>query len=50
MISLSASFSRPQVPPQPTYLLPTIAIPLAGILPFGAVFIELFFILGVRSG
>lgn len=35
-----------QVPPQPGYMLPAVAVPLAGILPFGAVFIELFFILG----
>eukprot|EP00048_Salpingoeca_helianthica_P015775 m.228531 g.228531 ORF g.228531 m.228531 type:complete len:628 (-) comp17506_c0_seq1:92-1975(-) len=35
-----------QVPPQQVYLQLPVAALLAGILPFGAVFIELFFILG----
>eukprot|EP00052_Salpingoeca_macrocollata_P014173 m.110923 g.110923 ORF g.110923 m.110923 type:complete len:622 (-) comp19208_c1_seq3:241-2106(-) len=33
-----------QVPPQQWYLQPTVSILAAGVLPFGAVFIELFFI------
>jgi transmembrane 9 superfamily protein 2/4 len=33
------------IPPQPWHLNPTISILLGGIVPFGAVFIELFFIL-----
>eukprot|EP00047_Mylnosiga_fluctuans_P003679 m.230337 g.230337 ORF g.230337 m.230337 type:complete len:629 (-) comp12047_c0_seq1:1325-3211(-) len=35
-----------QVPPQQAYLEPPVSVAVAGILPFGAVFIELFFILG----
>jgi hypothetical protein len=34
-----------QVPTQPWFLNPPVAVMLAGILPFGAIFIELFFIL-----
>lgn len=34
-----------QIPPQPTYLKPVPSIFLAGILPFGAIFVELYFIL-----
>ena len=34
-----------QIRPQPWYLQPAIAIPIGGTLPFGAVFIELFYIL-----
>lgn len=34
-----------QIPEQQTYMHPVISVLLAGILPFGAVFIELFFIL-----
>eukprot|EP00516_Mucochytrium_quahogii_P000084 CAMPEP_0203757504 /NCGR_PEP_ID=MMETSP0098-20131031/10533_1 /ASSEMBLY_ACC=CAM_ASM_000208 /TAXON_ID=96639 /ORGANISM=" , Strain NY0313808BC1" /LENGTH=613 /DNA_ID=CAMNT_0050649721 /DNA_START=140 /DNA_END=1978 /DNA_ORIENTATION=- len=34
-----------QVPDQPIYMHPTISILVGGILPFGAVFIELFFIM-----
>ena len=34
-----------QVPPQPWYMHPAISVLIGGILPFGAVFIELFFIL-----
>ncbi|KFM24664.1 Transmembrane 9 superfamily member 4 [Auxenochlorella protothecoides] len=34
-----------QVPPQPFYLHPTTGVLVGGVLPFGAVFIELFFIL-----
>ena len=34
-----------QVPPQPWYMAPAFSILVGGILPFGAVFIELFFIL-----
>jgi transmembrane 9 superfamily protein 2/4 len=33
------------IPVQPWYLHPMITIPMGGVLPFGAVFIELFFIL-----
>ena len=35
-----------QVPPQPWYLAPLPAAALGGVLPFGAIFIELFFVLG----
>lgn len=35
-----------QVPPQPWYLSPAPAAALGGVLPFGAIFIELFFVLG----
>jgi len=34
-----------QVPEQPWYMHPAFSILIGGILPFGAVFIELFFIL-----
>jgi transmembrane 9 superfamily protein 2/4 len=34
-----------QVPPQPWYMAPAFSVLVGGILPFGAVFIELFFIL-----
>lgn len=34
-----------QIPPQPWYMNPAVSVLLGGILPFGAVFIELFFIL-----
>jgi len=34
-----------QVPPQPWYMHPLISILMGGVLPFGAVFIELYFIL-----
>jgi transmembrane 9 superfamily protein 2/4 len=34
------------VPPQPWYLHPLVALPAGGLLPFAAVFIELYFILG----
>ena len=34
-----------QVPPQPWYMTPAFSVLVGGILPFGAVFIELFFIL-----
>lgn len=34
-----------QIPTQPWFLNPPVAVMLAGILPFGAIFIELFFIL-----
>lgn len=34
-----------QIPPQPWYMHPVITIALGGLLPFGAVFVELFFIL-----
>jgi len=34
-----------QVPPQPWYMVPAFSVLVGGILPFGAVFIELFFIL-----
>lgn len=34
-----------QIPPQPWYLHPGITVALGGLLPFGAVFVELFFIL-----
>lgn len=34
-----------QVPPQPWYMSPGLSVAVGGILPFGAVFIELFFIL-----
>ena len=34
-----------QVPPQPWYMTPAFSVLIGGILPFGAVFIELFFIL-----
>lgn len=34
-----------QVPPQPWYLHPAVSILVGGVLPFGAVFIELFFIM-----
>jgi transmembrane 9 superfamily protein 2/4 len=33
------------VPPQPWYMTPAFSVLIGGILPFGAVFIELFFIL-----
>ena len=36
------------IPPQQWYMHPFVSMLLAGILPFGAVFIELFFILTVR--
>lgn len=36
-----------QVPDQAWYMNPLASMMLAGILPFGAVFIELFFILNV---
>lgn len=34
-----------QIPPQPWYMHPIVCILVGGVLPFGAVFIELFFIL-----
>lgn len=34
-----------QIPPSPTYLRPIPSMLLAGILPFGAIFVELFFIM-----
>lgn len=34
-----------QVPTQPLYMKPVPAVMIGGILPFGAIFIELFFIL-----
>ena len=34
-----------QIPPQPWYLHPIPSVLVGGILPFGAVFIELFFIM-----
>ncbi|KAA8905014.1 hypothetical protein TRICI_005342 [Trichomonascus ciferrii] len=34
-----------QIPPQPTYLKPIPSMLIAGILPFGAIFVELYFIL-----
>jgi transmembrane 9 superfamily protein 2/4 len=34
-----------QIPPQPTYLKPVPSMLIAGILPFGAIFVELYFIL-----
>ncbi|KAG5189977.1 EMP/nonaspanin domain family protein [Tribonema minus] len=34
-----------QVPPQPWFLHPAVALPFGGILPFGAVSVELYFIL-----
>ena len=34
-----------QIPPQPIYMHPLVSILVGGILPFGAVFIELFFIM-----
>ena len=34
-----------QIPPQPTYLQPLYSSLIGGVLPFGAIFIELFFIL-----
>ncbi|KAL0484848.1 transmembrane 9 superfamily protein [Acrasis kona] len=37
---------RRQIPPQPTYLRAPFSILMGGILPFGAVFIELYFIMG----
>jgi transmembrane 9 superfamily protein 2/4 len=36
---------RRQIPPQPTYMKAPISILMGGILPFGAVFIELYFIM-----
>ena len=35
-----------QIPPQPWYLHPIPSVLVGGILPFGAVFIEIFFVLG----
>jgi transmembrane 9 superfamily protein 2/4 len=32
------------IPPQPWYMSPCVTIPIGGILPFGAVFVEIFFI------
>lgn len=34
-----------QIPPQPWYLQPALAIALGGVLPFGAVFVELHFVM-----
>lgn len=34
-----------QVPPQPSYLHPVLSVLVGGVLPFGAVFIELFFLM-----
>ena len=34
-----------QIPPQPIYMHPMVSILVGGILPFGAVFIELFFVM-----
>lgn len=34
-----------QIPEQPWYLNPAMTIPLGGVLPFGACFVELFFIM-----
>lgn len=36
---------RPRRPPPPRYSQPTVVVPLAGILPFGSIFIEMYFIL-----
>eukprot|EP00955_Chlamydomonas_euryale_P108863 365885-Chlamydomonas_euryale.AAC.14 len=41
---LAAQIPR-QVPEQPWYLHPAVVCAIGGILPFGAIFIELFFIL-----
>ena len=38
-----------QIPPQPWYLHPVPSVLVGGILPFGAVFIELFFIIMVKA-
>ena len=38
-----------QIPEQPWYLSPFLSSTVAGILPFGAIFVELFFILSVRE-
>ena len=38
-----------QIPEQPWYLNPVLGSIMAGVLPFGAIFVELFFILSVST-